>query len=70
MITMTIRSTERSIVTMGPTFMPVLSSWKNRMRPAPPMGIGPSDPRRRARFDFFFDKQVSPVNYCTTERED
>jgi hypothetical protein len=38
----TIMIAERITTTVGPTLIPGVSSSKNLMRPAPPLGIGPS----------------------------
>lgn len=60
--TITIRITATIIVTTGPIFTPEDSSSKNRIRPAPANGIGPSLPRLLDRFDLFFDTYIPLAN--------
>jgi len=50
-----IRIIATTIVAIGPTLIPLDSSSKNRINPAPANGIGPSRPRRFERLDFLFD---------------
>jgi len=50
-----IKISETTMVAIGPTLIPLDSSSKKRISPAPANGMGPSLPRRLDRLDFFFD---------------
>ena len=45
-MTNNIKTPARDTIQMGPIFHPWDESWKNRINPAPLIGIGESDDRR------------------------